>query len=657
VDGNLRRAALQHTQSRTASRTSPGQRRGPGRGGPRPGPRGRGTSELRGQKRKKTTGMAVSSTVDPDKVIEIEPPISVKKLSEAMGAKVNALVAMMTFKLDIKGKTINSFLSEEEVELVAMELDRNVKIVETKEAEEELIESLVEQTADITQDMRAPVVTFMGHVDHGKTTLLDALRGSDVAITSGEAGGITQHIGAYKITTEQGQSFVVLDTPGHAAFTAMRIRGATITDVVVLVVAADDGVMPQTEEAIAHAKEANVPIVVAVNKCDLPGARPEQVRQQLAVKGLQSEEWGGEVGFVDVSAVTGDGLTELMERILLEAEVAELAAKPLAPASGVVIESRQSAEQGIVVNALVMDGTLRVKDQVICGESYSRVRGITDDHGQQVEAAGPATPVSMLGLDKLPQPGDKFFAVADTKKAKEVIEDRQRRARTRDLAERTAVTIENIGATIAAQAVSEIKVILKADVMGSLEPIRASLAEIANDEVRFNIIHAALGAITETDVTLAAASSAIIIGFNTVPDATARQIADRTGVEIRFYDIIYNLIDEMKLALEGLLKPDEIETVHGQAEVRAVFKSSKFGNIAGCFITDGSVNRNSRVRLSRDGAVVHTGGIGSLRRVQDDVREVKAGFECGLTISNFSDVKEGDELTFYGIELVKRKLE
>jgi translation initiation factor IF-2 len=581
--------------------------------------------------------MAVSSTVDPDKVIEIEPPISVKKLSEAMGAKVNALVAMMTFKLDIKGKTINSFLSEEEVELVAMELDRNVKIVETKEAEEELIESLVEQTADITQDMRAPVVTFMGHVDHGKTTLLDALRGSDVAITSGEAGGITQHIGAYKIT--------------------MRSRGATITDVVVLVVAADDGVMPQTEEAIAHAKEANVPIVVAVNKCDLPGARPEQVRQQLAVKGLQSEEWGGEVGFVDVSAVTGDGLTELMERILLEAEVAELAAKPLAPASGVVIESRQSAEQGIVVNALVMDGTLRVKDQVICGESYSRVRGITDDHGQQVEAAGPATPVSMLGLDKLPQPGDKFFAVADTKKAKEVIEDRQRRARTRDLAERTAVTIENIGATIAAQAVSEIKVILKADVMGSLEPIKASLAEIANDEVRFNIIHSALGAITETDVTLAAASSAIIIGFNTVPDATARQIADRTGVEIRFYDIIYNLIDEMKLALEGLLKPDEIETVHGQAEVRAVFKSSKFGNIAGCFITDGSVNRNSRTRLLRDGAVVHTGGIGSLRRVQDDVREVKAGFECGLTISNFSDVKEGDELTFYVLERVKRKLE
>ena len=538
-----------------------------------------------------------------------------------------------------------------------MELERNVKIVETKRAEDELIESLVEQTADISQDTRAPVVTFMGHVDHGKTTLLDALRGSDVAITSGEAGGITQHIGAYKITTAQDHNFVVLDTPGHAAFTAMRARGANITDVVVLVVAADDGVMPQTEEAVAHAKEAGVPIVVAVNKCDLPGARPDQVRQQLAVKGLQSEEWGGEVGFVNVSAVSGEGLPELAERILLEAEVAELAAKPLAPASGVVVESRRSAEQGIVVNALVMDGTLRLKDQVICGESYARVRGISDDRGRQIEVAGPATPVSILGLDKLPQPGDKFFAVADVKKAKEVIDDRQRRARTRDLAERTAVTIENLGATIAAKDVSEIKVILKADVMGSLEPIRSSLAELATDEVRFNIIHAALGAITETDATLAAASQAMIIGFSTVPDVTARQIADRMGVEIRFYDVIYSLIDEMKLALEGLLKPEEIETVHGAAEIRAAFKSSKFGNIAGCYITDGLVTRNSRVRLSRDGKVIHSGSIGSLRRVQDDVREVKTGFECGLTITNFSDVREGDELTFYEVELVKRKLD
>ncbi len=658
VDGSLRRAAFQHTQSRSGTRAPGGPaRRGPGgRGGPRGPGRGR---DNRGRQGRQKGGLGLAIPIDPTKVVEIQPPLSVKGLSEALGVKVNQLIAALTFKLDIPGKTINSFLTPDEVELIALELDRNIKIVEHKEAEEELIQSLVEQATDETQTLRAPVVTFMGHVDHGKTTLLDALRKTDVItseLTKGEAGGITQHIGAYKVTTKNGQSFVILDTPGHAAFTAMRARGAGITDIVVLVVAADDGVMPQTEEALAHAKQADSKIVVAVNKCDVHGANPMQVRQQLAIKGVQTEDYGGGTQVADVSALTGQGLDELVEKIMLEAEVLELQAKPSAPASGVVIESRQSAEQGIVVNVLVTDGTLRLKDQLICGESYSRVRGMTDDHGRQTKEAGPSTPITVLGLSKLPMPGDKFHVVADGKKAREVIEDRQRRARDISLAERSTVTLENISAAMADLDVREVKVILKADVMGSLEPIKNGFADIANEEVRTNIIHSGLGSITETDVSLAEASDAIIIGFNTVADGPARIAADRAGVEIRFYSVIYALMDDMKLALEGLLKPDEIESVQGHAEVRAVFRSSKVGNIAGCFVLDGTIARNQKARLSRDGRVVYTGSISSLRRINDDVREVKGGYECGLTLSNYNDIKEGDQIEVYTVELVKRKL-
>ncbi len=642
----LRRQALQSTQSRTAAPRG-GVRRGPGGPG-----RGRTRDGSRGRKQKSNV---IQPAIDPNKVVEIEPPISVKNLSEALGIKVPQLLATLAFKLDIQGKTINSFLSPDEVELVALELERKIKIVEQREAEEELIQTIVDEAKEEDEYERAPVLTFMGHVDHGKTTLLDALRSSDV--TKGEAGGITQHIGAYKIRHSSGARFVVLDTPGHAAFTSMRARGASLTDIVVLVVAADDGVMPQTEEAISHALAAKVPIVVAVNKCDRPGANPMQVRQQLSVKGLQPEEWGGNVQMVDVSATTGQGLDDLIEKIQLESELLELRARPSAAGVAVVVESKQTPEQGVVVNVLVTNGTLRVKDRVLCGESLSRVRSMTDDHGEQVNEAGPSTPVMIMGIDELPQPGDHLYVINDVKKAKEVAEDRQRRARDMSLAERSTVTLENLSAHLAAAAAEEIKVILKADVMGSLEPIKRVLAELNTDEVRINIIHAALGGISETDVSLAEASGALIVGFNSVADSGARQAADRAGVQIKFYDVIYNLIDDMKAAMEGMLAPEEVEKIMGHTEVRALFKSSKVGTIAGCYVLDGTIARNHKARLSRDGKVVYRGPITGLRRHKDEAKEVRAGFECGVTFDGFNDIKVGDQIETYVIEFVKRTLE
>ncbi len=656
VDRNLRQAALRSTQSRSAAprpRSGPGGavRRGPG---PVGGAQGRARPGMRTMRK---GGSSLSSTVDPNKVVEIQPPITVKALSEALGVKVNDLIATLTFKLGVIGKNINSFLTNDEVELIALEVSRNIKIVERQEAEAELLSDLQAAHADVDVDAepRPPVVTFMGHVDHGKTSLLDALRKSDV--TEGEAGGITQHIGAYKVTWHDGAEFVVLDTPGHEAFTAMRARGAKLTDIVVLVVAADDGVMPQTEEAIAHATDAGTKIVVAINKCDRPDARPMQVKQQLAVKGLQPEEWGGTTQMVEVSATTGAGLDDLVERIMLEAEVMQLSAKSDAPGEAVVVESRQSPEQGVVVNVLVTNGTLRLRDNVLCGESLSRVRGLLDDHGRQLKEAGPSTPVSLLGLDSLPMPGDRLYVISDVKKAKEVAEDRQRTARTLSLAERSKMTAETLRAQLEARNVEEIKIILKADVMGSLEPIRQSLAKLNTEEVKVNVIHSALGGITETDVSLAEASGAMVVGFNTVADTSARQAAERANVQIRFYDVIYSLIDDMKLAMEGKLKPEEVEEVIGTAEIREIFRSSKFGNIAGCFVTDGMVRRSATLRLSRDGRVVHTGSLASLRREKDDAREVKAGFECGMLIKDYNDIKEGDQLEFFTVKLVKRTLE
>ena len=646
---DLRRAALQKTQGQRSATRPPVsggmQRRAPAGPGQRPGSR---DQAMRGPKKSR-----IPTTIDPDKEIEVTPPVSIKGFSEALGIKVTDLIATLTFKLQVAGKNINSYLSQDEVELVAMELDRKVKIVEHKHAEEEMIEKLVEDAAGEIEILRAPVVTFMGHVDHGKTSLMDALRNTDIA--KGEAGGITQHIGAYKVTSEQG-SFVILDTPGHAAFTAMRARGAQITDLAVIVVAADDGVMPQTEEAINHAKAAKVPVVVAITKCDLPQANTMQVKQQLMVKGLQAEEWGGTTGIVEVSSTKRTGLENLIERIMLESEVLELKARPDAPGRGIVVESKQSPEQGVVVTVLVTDGTLKVKDSIVCGESFSRVRAMIDDHGRQITEAPPSTPVTVFGLDRLPMPGDKLFAVEDAKKAREVVEDRQRRIREQSLAERSAVTLETLSAKLAEKNMQEIKLILKADAMGSLEPLRKCLDELTTPEVRVNLVHSALGGINETDVSLAEASGAVIVGFHTVADSSARQAAERAGVEIRYYDVIYELLDNVKAAMEGLLKPEEVESILGHAEVRAVFKSSKFGVIAGCYITDGSCKRNAKVRLSRDGRVVYSGKVASLRREKDDAREVRAGFECGLTLQDYQDIKEGDILEFAQVDLVRRTL-
>jgi len=642
---DLRRAALIKMQQRSGSRMppQPGSRRGPGG-------HGRGGRQDRGGAKK----TRIAPTIDPNKVVEVEEPVSIKALSEGLGIKVSELIATLTFKLGVAGKNINSFLTNDEVELVALELERKIKVVEHKEAMDELIEQLVEGSAGEQTVSRAPVVTFMGHVDHGKTTLMDKLHKSSVA--KNEAGGITQHIGAYKITNDKGQSVVVLDTPGHAAFTAMRARGAELTDIVVLVVAADDGVMPQTEEAINHAKAAKVPIVVAITKCDLPGANPQQVQQQLMIKGLQSEDFGGEIGMVEVSAVTGDGLDSLIDRILLETEILELGAQPEALGKGIVVESRQSPEQGVVVTLLVTDGSLRVKDQVVCGESYARVRAMIDDRGQTLDEAGPSTPVTLYGLDRLPTPGDKLFAVEDAKKAKEVVEERQRRVRAQSMAERSAVTLETLSAKLAERDIQEIKIILKADAMGSLEPLRKCLDDLETAEVRVNLVHSALGGINETDVSLAEASGAVIVGFNTVADSNARQLAEKAGVEIRYYEIIYELLDQVRDAMEGMLAPEEVQSVIGHAEIKAIFKSSKFGTIAGLRVTDGLAKRNASVRLSRDGSVIWSGKVGSLRRVDEDVREVKAGIECGLTLDGYQDVKVGDILEFVQVELIKRTL-
>jgi len=648
-DSALRRAALQKTTQRTASRTAqaPVQRRGPG------GMRGpaRDSTGRPGQRRARTN---LPSTVDPNKVIEVESPVSIKALSEALGVKVTELIGTLTFKLGVAGKNINSFLSNDEVELVALELGRQISIVDHKEAEDEMIAQLVEDAQSETEIHRPPIVTFMGHVDHGKTSLMDALRNSDIA--KKEAGGITQHIGAYKVTNQKGQSFVILDTPGHAAFTAMRARGAQVTDLVVLVVAGDDGVMPQTEEAINHAKAASVPVIVAITKCDLPRANTMQVKQQLMVKGLQPEEWGGTTGVIEVSSVTRKGLDDLVDRICLDAEILDLKARPDAPGKGIVVESKQTPDQGVAATVLITDGTLRVKDQVVCGESFSRVRGMIDDHGRQVTEAPPSTPITLLGLDRLPMPGDKLFAVEDAKKAREVVEERQRRMRELSLAERSAITLETLSAKLAEKDVQEIRIILKCDVMGSLEPLRKCIDDLKTAEVKVNLVHSALGGINETDVSLAEASGAVIVGFNTVADSSARQAADRAGVEIRYYDVIYELLDQLRNAMEGLLKPEEVESILGHAEVRALFRSSKFGLIAGCYVTDGTVKRNAKVRLTRDGKVVHTGKVGSLRREKDDAKEVRAGFECGMTLVDYQDLKVGDILEFSQVDLVRRTL-
>ncbi len=500
---------------------------------------------------------------------------------------------------------------------------------------------------------RAPVVTVMGHVDHGKTSLLDYIRRTRVA--SGEAGGITQHIGAYHVQTPRGM-VTFLDTPGHEAFSAMRARGAKVTDIVILVVAADDGVMPQTIEAINHAKAAKVPLVVALNKIDKPEANPERVKQELVAQGVVPEEYGGDSPFVPVSAKSGKGIDDLLEQVLLHAEVMELKAPVEAPAKGLVIEARLDKGKGPVATILVQSGTLRRGDIVLAGAVFGRVRAMNDEKGESVQQAGPSIPVEVQGLSDVPVAGEEAIVLADERKAREIALFRQGKFRDVKLAKKQAAKLENMFEQVGEGAVKMLPLLIKADVQGSQEALVHALTRLSTDEVKVNVVHAGVGGITESDVNLALASKAVVIGFNTRADAAARKLAESSGVDIRYYNIIYETVDDVKAALSGMLAPEKKESVLGMVEVRQIYRISKVGTVAGCMVLDGVVRRGSRVRVLRDNVVIHDGELDSLKRFKDDVREVKGGFECGLSLKGFNDLKEGDQLEVYEVQEVARTL-
>jgi translation initiation factor IF-2 len=498
---------------------------------------------------------------------------------------------------------------------------------------------------------RSPVVTVMGHVDHGKTSLLDKIR--KTRVTEKEAGGITQHIGAYKVET-QGREIVFLDTPGHEAFTAMRARGAQVTDVAILVVAADDGVMPQTIEAINHAKAANVPIIVAINKIDKANANPEKVKHELAEQGLLLEEWGGDTIAVPVSAHTGEGIETLLEMILLVADMQELKANPARRARGTVIEAKLDKGRGPVATVLIQNGTLNVGDSIVAGVAYGKVRAMMDDKGKRIKKAGPSTPVEVLGFSEVPEAGDKFFVTPDDKTARQTAEGRKEQLRQSQLKSKQRISLEDLFNQIQEGQVKELNIIIKADVHGSVEAVKQSLEKLSNDEVHIKAIHGGVGAISETDVMLAAASNAIIIGFNVRPDTKAMQMANHEDVDIRTYRVIYDAINDMEAAIKGMLEPEYREVVVGKAEVRALFKVSSIGTIAGCYVLEGKILRNGDVRLIREGAVIYEGKIDSLKRFKDDVKEVVQGYECGISLQNFNDIKEGDIIECFVNEEVPR---
>ena len=583
--------------------------------------------------------------------VEVEEPITVKNLAAATGIKAAEIIHKL-MELGVMA-TVNQVIEREIAETVLLDHDIELVVTSPQTAEDQLLRSL-EARPTGTTTMRAPVVTFLGHVDHGKTSLLDRIR--DAAVAAGEAGGITQHIGAYRYDVG-GKHVVFLDTPGHEAFTAMRARGANMTDVVVLVVAADDGVMPQTIEAISHARAAGVPIVVALNKVDVPNANLPRAMGQLAEQGLSAREWGGNTEVIKTSAVTGEGIETLLETLSLEAELLELRTEKDAPASGFVIEAHMSSGLGAVARLLVRNGTLKVGDVVLAGSGFGRVRQMTDDRGRAVTEAGPSTPVEVSGLDEVPQAGDRFYVVEDLERARAVADERGTRARAKSLSAGRQVTLESLLSRIQEGEVNELAVIVKADVQGSLEAIKSSLTKLGTEEVRLNILHAGVGGISTGDVTLAEASGAIILGFNVVADSAARQLAESEGVDIRLYRVIYEMLEDVRKALAEGLAPEIREEVIGHAQVRAIFKISRLGTIAGCYVTDGLVNRNAKVRITRDNIVIEDGrSLDSLRRFKDDVREVRAGMECGLKIAGYDDVKEGDELEFYQQIEVARSL-
>ncbi|MDP7408513.1 MAG: translation initiation factor IF-2, partial [Luminiphilus sp.] len=613
-----------------------------------------GVARRRGGRRKKLSDEPNQHAFEQptEKIIydvSIPENITVGDLAQQMAVKAGEVIKEL-MNLGVMA-TINQMLDQDTATLVVEELGHRVVLKSNEEVEERLEETLASQEG--TPEPRAPVVTVMGHVDHGKTSLLDYIRESRVA--SGEAGGITQHIGAYHVKTDKGM-ITFLDTPGHAAFTAMRARGAKSTDIVILVVAADDGVMPQTEEAIQHARAADVPILVAVNKIDKEAADPERVKTELAAKEVIPEDWGGDTQFIPVSAHTGQGIDDLLDALLLQSEVLELTAPADVPASGIVIESRLDKGRGAVASLLIQQGTLKQGDIVLAGLQYGRVRAMLDENGQPINEAGPSIPVEVLGLDGTPDAGDPVVAVENEKKAREVADFRQEKMRSSKLARQQAAKLDNMFETMTAGSVETLNLIIKADVRGSFEALQGALADLGNEEVKVNIVSGGVGGISETDISLAMTSSAIIIGFNARADSKARAAAENEGIEIRYYNVIYDLIDDVRAALSGMLSPEMREEIVGIAEVRDTFRSPKFGLIAGCMVVEGTVYRSKPIRVLRDNLVIYEGELESLRRFKDDANEVRNGTECGIGVKNYTDVKVGDLIEVFDVNEIARSL-
>jgi translation initiation factor IF-2 len=609
----------------------------------------RGRDARAGRERPAATTPRQPPAPPPPGPVTVESGVTVKDLSHALGVPMARIIKYFLDEFK-EMKTATQSLADEEVELIANEVEREVTIKHASDDEE------VEVYADAEEDLtpRPPVVTIMGHVDHGKTTLLDAIRETSVVDT--EAGGITQHIGAYQALVD-GRRITFLDTPGHEAFTAMRARGAKVTDIAVLVVAADDGVMPQTKESISHARAAEVPIVVAINKIDVPDANPDRVRSELAAEGLQPEDWGGTTQFSEVSAKQHSNLGDLLERILLVADAElDLRANPRADASGPIVESRLDVGRGPVATMLVQRGTLHVGDAIVAGDASGKVRALYDYRGEKVKEAKPGEPVEIVGFDKPPVAGEMGRVVEHERQAKDFANRRAERLRREQLAQRSRrrVSLETLFAQVQEGGVRDLNIVLKGDVQGSIEAITGELAKIQHPEVGVNVIHTGVGGITENDVNLAAASDALVLGFNVRPSADARVLAEREGVDIRSYRVIYQLTADIEQALVGMLSPVETEETLGEAEVRALFKVSRLGTIAGCMVTSGVVRRNARVRIVRDGTIIYETSIAQLKRFKDDVREVSEGFECGILLDGYNDVKEGDVLEAYERREVER---
>lgn len=591
----------------------------------------------KGPNRNKNFNSAPKKVVEEVKEITYSDSLTVGQLANLLHKNSSEIIKFLFMMGNMS--TINTTLSDEDIELICMEFNVEVhkEVVIAEDDIEEQLSNIEEDESKLVS--RPPVVTIMGHVDHGKTTLLDTIRKTNV--TSGEFGGITQHIGAYQVSLK-GRKVTFLDTPGHEAFTAMRARGAQVTDIVIIVVAADDGVMPQTKEAVDHAKAAGVPIVVAVNKIDKPGANPDRIMSEMAELGVMPEEWGGETIFTQVSAKTGEGVQDLLETMLLVADMAELKANPDRLASGTVVEAKLDKGRGPVATLLVQRGTLHSSDSIVVGTSYGHVRKMTNDKGLEIKKAGPSCPVEIIGLNEVPRAGDVFMVYDDYKKAQTIAQNRLQKQIEKERNATSALSLEDLAKKIDEGDMKEINVLIKADVQGSAEALKASFEKLEVDTVRVNVIRSTVGTISESDILLASASNAIIYGFNIRPTAAIRKKAEEEGIEIRLHNIIYKALEELEAAMKGMLAPVYEEVVIGQAEVRQIYKVSKVGTIAGCMVTDGSIKRDCKVRLIREGIVIYTGKLGSLRRFENDVKEVQNGFECGMTIENFNDIKVDD---------------